>query len=270
MRSVWVPISGAVAQQQKVDAIANNIANANTAGFKKGDVVFKEELAQLSGDVELPSLPRKEWRAKDFYNSQGNQNAYVQVDGTYTNFSQGSLSPTAGPLDLAVDGRGFFEVLTPEGIRYTRKGDFSIGPNGELLTNQGHRILSKYEGGTENFPDAKERFIQLPPGKIEIDLQGTIRINNNAVSKISLVEFQDINALRPMGSSLFSNPDLANRLPDASKSKVYQGHLEQSNVNVIAEMSELIKAQRQFESIQRAIKAYDEMAGKSANEINAF
>ena len=134
LKNIWVPLSGQIAQQRKVETIANNIANANTAGFKKDSLVFKEHLTALTKGADIVDLPRKEWKPDDFYRSQGAENAYVKVDGSYTDFEQGPLSPSHNPLDLALFGKGFFEVLTPTGIRFTRKGNFTISKDGELVT----------------------------------------------------------------------------------------------------------------------------------------
>lgn len=122
MKNIWVPLSGQIAQQQKVDTIANNIANANTAGFKKDSLTFKEYLVSLDKGSTDINLPNKEFSPDDFYRSEGAENAYVKVDGSYTNFEQGALKPSNNPLDIALNGKGFFEVLTPSGIRFTRKG----------------------------------------------------------------------------------------------------------------------------------------------------
>jgi flagellar basal-body rod protein FlgF len=126
VKGIWVPISGQIAQQQKVDAIANNIANANTTGFKKDDLIFKEYLTALDNPQDDIDIPRKEFSPEDFYRTQGAENAKVSVAGQYTDFTQGQLVETRNPLDLGIKGTGFFEVLTPNGVRYTRNGIFTI------------------------------------------------------------------------------------------------------------------------------------------------
>ena len=112
MKNIWVPLSGQIAQQRKVETIANNIANANTAGFKKDRLVFKEHLTALTKGSDDIDLPNKEWSPDDFYRSQGAENAYVKVDGSYTNFEQGDLKPTNNPLDMALFGKGFFSLIS--------------------------------------------------------------------------------------------------------------------------------------------------------------
>lgn len=278
MKDLWVPVSAAIAQQRKVETIANNIANANTPGFKKDDIVFKEHLVAMEKGLENIDLPRKEWKPEDFYRHQGAENSYVNVDGTYTIHNQGSLTPTHAPLDVAIKGKGFFEVLTPNGIRYTRKGTFSVSKDGDLVTDNGHKVLSSLDfallsqGGDKSAfkaPTPEERVIKITAGKVAIDAKGNVLLNNNAVGQLSVVEFKNNDRLTKEGASLFANSNNKN-IEEGSRSTVLQGFVELSNVNPIYEMSELIKANRNFESVQRVIKAYDSMAQKGVSEIAKF
>ena len=271
MKNLWVPVSGAIAQQKKVDTIANNVANANTAGFKKDGVTFKEYITALDKGHQDIDLPNREWKPEDFYRSYGAENSMVKVDGSYTNFEQGQLNSTGNPLDLGLNGPGFLEVLAPGGVRYTRRGTLGLDPQGYLVTDQGHKILSKAQG-TEP-ASAEERFIQVPmtgAKNLSINLGGQIFVDGNPISDLSVVEFKDLHALRKEGHSLYINPHPQNRLTESTKTSVNQGFVEQSNVNTVAEMSELIKAHRHFESIQKAIKAYDDMSSRGVNEIGKF
>ncbi len=280
MKNIWVPLSGQVAQQQKVETIANNVANANTVGFKKDQLVFKEHLTALTKGVDDIDIPRKEFSPADFYHTQGAENAMVAVDGSFTIFEQGQLTPTHNPLDVGLQGEGFIEVLTPGGVRFTRKGNLSLNKDGEVVTDQGHRVLSALNASPEalrepaavgSFPKPEERVLRVPTNaKLTISLEGDILTKDGTVGKLSIVEFQDKHALRKEGSSLFITPDEANIVRTNTKTTVNQGFLEGSNVNAIEEMSELIKAHRHFESIQKAINAYDQISGKAANDIGKF
>lgn len=268
-----MPLSGQIAQQRKVEAIANNIANANTAGFKKDQLAFKEHLTAFSKPSEIIDLPRKEWNPDDFYRSQGGENAFVKVDGSYTDFEQGSLNPTNNPLDFALTGKGFFEVLTPNGIRYTRNGSFSLGKNGELLTAQGFRLLGKsspLENNTEAPLDntVEARIIKLPKARqITVSTSGEIYSKSTKIGDISIVEFKDLHALKKQGQSLFINNSAENVKKEANATLVRQNFIEGSNVNAIQEMSELIKAHRHFENIQKAINTYDQISGSISNDL---
>lgn len=270
MKNIWVPISGQIAQQRKVETIANNIANANTAGFKKDQLVFKEHLTALTKGVEDIDLPRREWGPDDFYRTQGAENAYVKVDGSYTDMTQGALKPTGNPFDMAIHGNGFFEVLAPNGIRYTRESSFTLDKEGNLVTPRGYKVLSAHGPESEAKP-VEERFINLKDlGKVSISKEGEIYSKDGLVNKISLVEFQDPHALRKEGHALFINVDEANAKRNEISSSINQGFIEGSNVNAIYEMSELIKAHRHFDNIQKAIKTYDSISGNAVNDIAKF
>lgn len=267
-----MPISGAIAQQRKVDTIANNIANANTPGFKKDDLVFKEHLSIYNDPAAVIEMPRKEWRPEDFYKSYGAENSLVKTDGSYTNFQQGQLTPTGNPLDLAIFGKGFFEILTPNGVKYTRRGNFTIDNENKLVNDHGFPVLSSNNLDNENIQESpNSRFIKLnlTSGKIHISGNGEIFENGNLVTKLSVVEFNDRSKLKKEGAGLFTNSERSNVKKANLNSTIYQGHSEESNVNPMNEMSELIKAHRHFDSIQKAIKTYDEMSSK-LNEISRF
>lgn len=279
MRELWVPLSGAIANQRQIDVVSNNIANINTAGFKKDNITFKEHLTALDKGHTDIDLPNKEWKPDDFYRSYGAEHSFVKADATYSDFSQGRLAPTGNNFDFGIQGPGFFEVLTPNGVRYTRNGLFGIDRNGKLVTSNGYPVLSKFlppenkdESSTEIGsapPSPEDRVIFVGSGKFSVSSEGSVFVDNNRISELSVVEFRDINALSKEGSASFINKDEANILKSGTKSTVHQGFVEESNVNSVAEMSDLIKANRNFESIQRVIKTYDQIAGQS-NEIIKF
>ncbi|MFZ4712796.1 MAG: flagellar basal-body rod protein FlgF [Bacteriovoracaceae bacterium] len=284
MKNIWVPLSAAIAQQRNVETIANNVANANTPGFKRDQLVFKEYLTGLDKGLEDIDLPNREFSPEDFYHSGGAENAAVTVDGSYTIHAQGQMAQTGNSMDLALQGQGFFEVLTPNGIRYSRRGNLSISKDGELVTDQGYKVLKKLDPAllasqgreasapstTTRVPAPEERIIKIPNGKLSINLEGQIYSNGIQGDDLSIVEFSDLHALKKEGNSLYANPDNTNIKTKDNNTRVHQGMIEQSNVNAVAEMSELIKAHRHFESIQKAISTYDSIAGKAANEIGKF
>ncbi|EQC43534.1 flagellar basal-body rod protein FlgF [Bacteriovorax sp. Seq25_V] len=268
MKELWVPLSGAIAQQRKVDTIANNVANANTPGFKKDQLTFKEYITTLEKGYDDIDMPNKEWAPSDFYKSYGAEHAKVKVDASYTDFQQGQLAPTGNSLDIGLRGKGFLEVLTPNGPRLTRRGILSINSEGTLVTENGYPVLSKSGAPDE---DANNRFIKIPNGtkSVSFTLQGDMYADNQQVAKLNIIELKDINALRKEGNSLYINPSLDNVKQETSTS-IHQGFVEQSNVNAVAEMSELIKAHRHFEAIQNVIKTYDQISQKGVNEISKF
>lgn len=279
MRELWVPLSGAIAQQKQVETIANNVANVNTPGFKRDQVVFKEYLAALEkgGDQQGVDLPQKEWKPEDFYRSYNSEDSFVKVDGSYTNHEQGQLAQTGNYFDNALSGPGFYEVLTPNGVRFSRNGAFSISNEGKLVNNQGFLVLSKdappiaTADGTLNLASSPEsRAINIGTGRFSVSLEGEVFNGQNKIADLALTEFNDIHALKKEGNNLFINPDQKNMKVGESKTSVHQGFVEQSNVNAVSEMSNLINANRNFESIQRVIKTYDTMSAKAVNEISKF
>ena len=275
MKELWVPVSAAIAQQKNVETIANNVANANTPGFKKDQLAFKEYLTALEKGLQETELPNKEWAPEDFYRSYGAEHGMVKVDGSYTVHRQGTLSPTGNSLDLALSGPGFFEVLTPLGVRYTRKGIFSLSPQGELVTDQGLFVLSHSPPNAQGEVAPENRIIKLGKlggerGNITITQKGEIFIDGVKRNQISLREFRDLHTLKKEGHSFFINRVPENLSLGSIKTTIHQGFVEQSNVNAVSEMSNLIKANRHFESIQKVIKTYNDMTGRSVNEISKF
>jgi flagellar basal-body rod protein FlgF len=281
VKNIWVPLSGQIAQQRKVETIANNVANANTVGFKKDQLVFKEHLTALTKGLEDIDIPHNEFSPADFYHTQGGENAFVDVKASYTNFEQGTLVPTNNPLDFGIKGEGFVEILTPQGVRFTRRGNFSLSRDGELVTDQGFKVLRATTTPAQDLTgrdlasipieDPSSRTITIPTShKLNISLDGEISTSQGSAGKISVVEFKDRQALRKEGQGLFVNSDELNLIRTEVKSTINQGFVEGSNVNAIEEMSELIKAHRHFDSIQKAINAYDSITGKAVNDVPRF
>ncbi len=271
MKELWVPLSGAISQQKLLDTASNNVANINTTGFKKDQLVFKEYLTALDKGQSEIDLPNKEWAPEDFYKSYGAEDSFVKVDGSYTNFSQGELRPTGNPLDLAIKGKGLFEILSPNGVRFTRDGTFSINRDGILVNKDGFPLLSKFESqGARTAGNPNDRIIHVESGKVVINDGGDIFINDVKTSTISVVDFEDINALTKEGQGLFINKHADNIKNVETSSTVHQGFVENSNVNALEEMTNLIKAHRNFETIQKVIKAYDNMSQRSYSELTKF
>jgi flagellar basal-body rod protein FlgG len=274
-------VSGASAQQQNVDIVANNLANADTLGFKKDAPAFREYLATLEREHPVADIPRGPIKDKDFYPLDGRDQAFVVTDGTYTNFRQGNLRVTQNPLDVALDGAGFFEISTPQGIRYTRQGSFHVSGDGRLETVDGYPVLASQPGGLAAPPQGSQgrgpasagaeagRFISLRDrgSQFSITPQGEIYAGEDLVGKLSVVEFNDLRKLRKSGGNAFENPDIANLSAQPQRTIVRQGVLETSNVNPIEEMAKLISANRLFEHDLKAMRTYGEMMQREANDI---
>ena len=283
---IWTSVSGAIAQSQNVDTVANNLANADTLGFKKDMPTFSEYLSAKEREHPAVDIPRGAIKNRDLYPLDGRDQAFAAVDGTYTNFKQGSLRVTQSPLDVALDGAGFLEVNTPNGVRYTRQGSLHVGPDGRLVTAEGHAVLATQPQGLANpaevqarqlastqgaqaNPVEAARFINLRDrsGAISINEQGELYVGTDLVAKLSVVEFQDQRKLRKSGGNSFENPDPSNVNKTAAKTVVRQGVLETSNVNPIEEMTNLIKANRLFEHDMKVLKTYGELMQREANDL---
>lgn len=308
---MWTSVSGGMAQSQNMDTIANNLANSNTAGFKKDTPSFKEHLTIYEKIVDPQvDIPRTQFKDADFYPTDGKEHAFVNVDRVHTDHSQGNLKMTEAPLDFAIDGPGFFAIKTPSGTQFTRAGNFKLDAAGKIVTMDGHPLLG---GGVAVAPDAANQTPAAAPEttpnplaaaqalganaqrapaatnpfsgdgsalqeislkdflsqgkKVHISESGQVFVGEQEITKIAIAEFVDPKLLRKVSSTQFDNPNPANVPKFGNKSKVIQGALELSNVNSVAEISELIRANRMFESNMRAIKAYNEMSAKEANEV---
>lgn len=266
-KGIYTALSGAIAQQSKMDTIANNLANANTTSFKKDRQVFQEYLTAYEKSPDVIQVPKVPASIESFYHMQGGDKGFVDASATFTDFGQGSLQQTGNPLDLAIHGQAtFFEISTPQGIRYTRNGAFVVNSEGLLTTKQGYPVLSSAEG------DVEQRLIRIPStGPLSVTPNATLFINDTPIGRLKLTRFEEPNGLRKIGNSLYVEKESVDpgRREEVT-AQVLQGSLEMSNVNVVEEMTEMIKTTRTFENLQKAIQAYDQMNGKLVNDVPKF
>lgn len=228
-KGIYIAASGAVLMQRQMDVIAQNMANANTTGYKKDSISFRDYLLPQRG-------PEPDGRVMSTFSSQT------------TDFSNGSLRQTGNPLDVAIEGDGF---ITLEGNRFTRRGDLRRDKDGFLVTGSGLRVMGSSGA------------IQLPEGDIRIKDDGSVEVNNTTVDTISLRSFPDHGVLIRTEAGVFTST-----VPgEPSRAKLRQGMLEASNVEVVSEMVRMISTVREFESFQKAIHIFDEAAAKVNNEM---
>ncbi|MBX2989605.1 MAG: flagellar basal-body rod protein FlgF [Bacteroidetes bacterium] len=219
----------------KMEVLANNLANMNATGFKK-DGMFVEMMKD-SGVAPKSSA--------------GEFTARLTIQKT-TDFSEGSLKQTQNPLDFALQGEGYFVVQTPQGERYTRNGNFTLGLDGSLTTREGFPVLSS--DGKITLPNV-QRVVQE---NVVVTESGEIMIGKDHIGKIRIVEFQDQSKLKKEGGAIFrSDEENTAGLIEKEFPIVRQGFLEESNVDGIAEMIEMIEISRHFESNQKAITSQD-------------
>ncbi len=238
---IYPAVSGSLAAMQRLDVISNNLANVNTPGFKKDKMSFE---GMLAGGVNPPAVPQGK-----------TADPILQRGNIYIDHAAGQTSQSGNPLDLALDGDGFFAVTTPEGTAYTRQGNFHPSPDGTLVTADGYPVQGA--GGAA---------IRIQGSHVEIDAKGAVTVDGAEVGTISVVDFEKPYTLTKSGSTLFvpADPQAA---PQAGKAQLLQGHLEGSNVESISEMVQLIETNRYFEACSKVIKGFDDMTAKAANEL---
>jgi flagellar basal-body rod protein FlgF len=271
-KGIYAALSGSMAQALKIDTIANNIANVNTTGFKKDQQTFGEYLTAIEKNPEVIEVPKITASIESFYNNNGTDKSFVDSTGTYTNFEQGSLKHTAGKLDVALDGEGFFEIATAQGVKLTRAGNFTIDNEGRLVTKDGHTVVVNSDGQTSDPLDgeAKRNSVAQFSGLANayISENGEVFDGDKKLGKLSIIKLNNPEALQKVGHSFYEYK--SNMTPDVVQMEhpsLKQGYLETSNVNIVAEMTDMIMAQRVFEGTQKAIQAYDQMEDKAINQV---
>ncbi|MEK7747694.1 MAG: flagellar basal-body rod protein FlgF [Nitrospirota bacterium] len=239
--------------EKRMEVISNNLANVSTTGFRKDFPIFASRTAILAKAHSLGGASDPTGG-----NSLLPVPYYPAVDEVVTDFSQGVSHVTNNPLDIAIAGKGFFQIQTAGGIRYTRNGSFRLSPDGLIVTQSGEPVLG--EGGP----------ISLPQGTTLIDEDGVVSVKGVegggpvTVGQLSLINIEDPFKLQKIGDNLF-NIISANTIP--FEGKLRQGVLEGSNVNPITEMVAMILAMRQYEAVQKAMHGADDIATKSANQV---
>lgn len=264
-RGVYAALSGAMAQAQRLDTIANNIANVNTPGFKRDEQTFREFLTNHEKPEEVLDATKIPNSIESFYDQKGNDISFVDNAGTYTDHSQGRLVATGGQLDVALDGVGFFEVMTPQGLRLTRQGGFNIDGEGQLVTKEGYPVMAQAEPGA----DPAARVIRLTgEGPVRIAEDGQVFQGNEALGQVAVVEVADRDHLSKIGNGFYDfKPGAQPEVSNAQNITLRQGFIETSNVNIVKEMTDMITATRTFETAKKAIDAYDSINDKVVNQV---
>ena len=229
---LYILSGGMLLQERKLATITNNLANADTPSFKKDLLEIATWYTDMGNKIpdSSPENPT-------------NNFVYSMVSGVFTDLSQGPLRETGNDLDLAIEGEGFFAVRTPEGIRYTRKGNFRLDSEGYLITEEGYRVL-----------DRNQNDIKIIGNKVEFDLEGNLYVDGNLQTTLGVWNLQNPGKA---GFDLFSGTP-----QPAQNFRILQGFLEQSNVNPIVEMVRLIETSRAHEVYARLVQAVDEVQGR--------
>ena len=234
--AVYVGLSRQMVLRRELDIVANNIANADTTGFKVESLSMKENPAEPAITLQGPR-PVK----------------FVGEDGVMRDFDQGGLRRTDAPLDVAIQGQGFFQVAGAQGPQYTRDGRFRLDDNGRLVTEAGLPVAD--DGGGEIALDPQK-------GAITIAEDGTVTQGTERVAKLGVVTFASLSTLEKVGDNLYRNT--SNQTPQpATDAKLRQGMLEGSNVNPIVEITRMIEVSRAYEQMAHIMDSQTELS-KSA------
>jgi len=281
IRGWFTGASGMRAQQWRLDAVANNLANVNTDGYKKETASFKAFPELLLRRTDDDGVYKHPFGSADAAPIIGKMGTGVELNELFTIFTQGALKETASDFDLAMDGNGFFSIATPYGERYTRNGSFVLGKEGFLETKEGYPVLG------ENGP------IRVKANNFQIDKDGRVWINaaypddpevfagreSNVwedtvlLDTLKIVEFDLDRYLEKQGSSLYresqySGPAMI--IEEGSRPRVFQGFIEASNVDPVVEMVQMIEVNRSYEANQKIIQTEDQALGTLINQVAKY
>ena len=250
--SIYMSATGALAYEKRLQLLSNNLANVNSAGFKKDRSRFRAfELAEMSTSKRRPVS----W-------SQSQAPDYWMEFSTYTDFSAGKIKKTANPFDLALSGTGFFCVQTPDGIQYTRRGDFTVNADEVLVTQEGWPVLGK--GGEIQINISKPAAHNQ---EFSVSEDGYITVDGSQVDRLRIIDFTESHALEKAGHNYYRvlKPNALQELDDGLK--VSQGFLEMSNVDTVRMMTEMIEVLRGYESYQKMMRSIDDMNGRLIRDV---
>jgi flagellar basal-body rod protein FlgF len=235
----YAAMTGLVARGQALDTAATNLANAQTPGYRAEREFFRTRL--LGPDARDSQLGQA-------------VNSYGLLGGDTLNLAQGPFQQTGNPLDLALEGQGFFAVQAASGLRYTRDGSFHRSPKGLLVTDVNEPVLS-----------STGQFIQVPPGEVSVGDGGVLSVGGGTVATVGVFIFASGTALTPEGANRYRAADGVNPVPNKSAT-VHQGAIEASNQDVVQGTMNLIMMQRQAEMMQKALNTFHNDFNKFATE----
>ena len=234
----YAAYAGLLARSQALDVAAGNLANAGTAGYRAERDYFR---AALLGPEALTS------QLDETVNNFG------MLGGSRLDLGQGALTPTGNPLDLGIEGEGFFAIATKQGVRYTRDGQFERAQDGTLTTQAGEPVL-----------DGKDQPIRVPAGEIAVGSDGAVSVNGAVAGKLGIFAFASGDALTAEGANRYAA--VPGAAPVAAAATIHQGSLEASNEDVIEGSLQLVLMQRQAEMMQKAVSMFSNDFDKTASE----
>jgi flagellar basal-body rod protein FlgF len=251
---IYVSMGAARNQEHRMETLSNDLANANTAGYKSQESIYR----QIHNDASALGSSKQAMGLNHPVRFLPEDRLPVAMVERYTKFSQGSFRHTGNELDLAINGRSFFTIQGQGGPVYTRNGTFTLNKDGLLTDQQGNPVLSD-TGATIQAPGAT--------GKIGVSTDGLVLVDGDTIGKLGIVEFPNTQILERMGNSNFKHPDPNFVAGPAENIDVRQGFLETANVNPVHTMAMLVKTNRLFELNTRALQAYKAMDDLSARDV---
>jgi len=237
-----IGLSRQMALQRQMEVVANNMANLNTSGFKAERLLFEEYKMPVARDrdFEFPDQPL----------------SFTNDWATVHDLSPGPLLPTGNPLDVALEGKGFLVVQTPDGERFTKAGSLAIGPDGTLMDPTGNPILGT-AGPIEFVPEETD---------ISISADGTISSSDGTKGQLRVVEFADPQTVERYGDNLW----MGGTPVPAVSTTIVQGSIEKSNISGVSEMSDMIRVQRAYESIGALIQRQDDQQRNAIQRLGSL
>ena len=281
IRGIFTSASGMKVMQSKLDIISNNLANVDKTGYKKDIAIMKafpDIQVRRKMDDGLVVFPLGSYDKMPFVGRLGTG---VELNESFTVYSQGNLKETNNDFDFALEGKGFFTIETEKGERYTRNGTFTIDKDSYLVTKDGLKVLS--ETG----------YIQIKKNNFIIDKQGNIYQNGEYaldperlvqkdenewrdlefVGRLKIVRFPRERELRREGNSMYYEDEFtgpAYIAEENERPEILQGFIESANVNPVTEMVQMIEVQRNYEANQKAILSHDQLLNKVINEVGVM
>jgi len=255
LKGLYTAYTGMINEQNRMDVLSNNLANADTIGFKKEGATSQSFDSLLVDKIKDDSEYIRQARRI------GKINPGVKVGEGYTDYSQGSFQVTNNTYDLAIGGKGFFTVeftnkAGETSTLYTRDGNFDVTNDGYLVTTDGDYVLGK--GGNK---------IKIDPTQdVVFNEAGEIYQNDKKVAQLQLTDFEDYNYLEHYGENYYTPVEGAT-LTDATDCSINQGYLEVSNVSIVSEMVQMISVSRQYEANQKIIQTYDSSLEIAVNQL---
>jgi flagellar basal-body rod protein FlgF len=248
--ALLIGLSRQMALSHQLDIVANNVANIDTTGYKADNAAFSAYLMPGASDAQFAGKDRRV--------------SFVEDRASWIDFSPGAIQHTGNPLDVAIDGKGYFVVQTPRGERYTRSGSFAVNPSGQLVTSDGNQVLGT--GGPITLQATDSHVTISPSGIVTArDGAGTTSAQRG---QLQIVSFDQQRALQKDGGSTFMAPPTVTANPAPASTRVVQGGLEKSNVRAIAEMARMIEITRSYSDIAAILQQQGDLKRNSLQQLS--